>query len=406
VIHRYVLGHRIAKRKVRDLTPRDFRALYRDLAEHGKQDGSGLAAGTIATLSQVLKSALQRLVDDQELHWNPIPRRAVAIERTERPWLRPEQVRELIRFARFRDPDLEVVLRLGALAGLRRGEICGLRWSDLDLVACTATIRSNRTVANGRVSETSPKTAGSMATVNLDPGTVETLERHRRRRADLIEQDVPLSEHVVCSPIGDGREITSPGPSDGWSTTTGAPARAPSFRKPHGSINWGRLVGPTQYFEGGIRSVTGHALDGVQEQDEITLLQLRNEGLDVVFMKDDRYYVPAIAPPMTGKQRFVCPQGHIDTLMTDLHQVDRCLVIGWAAGESNFLSLWRDNCPRPTAHVVSSNHEDAGLTATKLKEAIPNGDFTAIAANGFSDFAGQGVNQLASMIEEMGGLRK
>jgi integrase len=209
LIRCYVLAHRIARRKVRDLGPADFRALYRELAARGGKDGAPLAPGTIATLDQVLKSAVGRLVDDRVLRWHPIPRRAVKATSGERPWLDIEQVRELIRFARFRSPDLEVVVRLGALAGLRRGEICGLRWSDIDLDAGTSTIRRNRTVANGRVGETSPKTAGSRSTVALDEGTVAALQRHRARRAALIEDDVPAAEYVVCTAAGKGLDPTN-----------------------------------------------------------------------------------------------------------------------------------------------------------------------------------------------------
>ena len=111
------------------------------------------------------------LVDDRVLKFHPMPRRAVKVERTERPWLDVDQVRDLIRFVRFADPDMEVVVRLGALAGLRRGEICGLRWTDVSFDAGTLTIRRNRVVASGCVLETSPKTDGSSATISLDDGT-------------------------------------------------------------------------------------------------------------------------------------------------------------------------------------------------------------------------------------------
>ena len=65
---------------------------------------------------------------------------------------------------------MEVVIRLGAVAGLRRGEICGLQ-TDVSFDAGTLTIRRNRVVASGCVLETSPKTDGSSATISLDDGT-------------------------------------------------------------------------------------------------------------------------------------------------------------------------------------------------------------------------------------------
>jgi len=106
VVTRYVLPHPIARRLVRDLEPKDFRALYRFLAASGKEDGTGLAPGTIKTVEQVLRGALQQLVDDRDLPLHTMPHRAVKTIVTERPHLNTDQLRGLIRFATFRYPDL------------------------------------------------------------------------------------------------------------------------------------------------------------------------------------------------------------------------------------------------------------------------------------------------------------
>jgi len=213
VVTRYVLPHPIARRLVRDLEPKDFRALYRFLAASGKEDGTGLAPGTIKTVEQVLRGALQQLVDDRDLPWHPMPHRAVKTIVTERPHLNTDQLRGLIRFATFRYPDLEVVIRLGGLAGLRRGEICGLRWSDVDFGQGTAIIRRNRTVANGVVGESTPKTDSSKAQVVLDSQTVAALERHRQRRSALIEQQVADDDYVICAASGGGLDPNNLGRS-------------------------------------------------------------------------------------------------------------------------------------------------------------------------------------------------
>ena len=46
-----------------------------------------------------------------------------------------------------------------ALSGLRRGEVAGLRWTDVDLNAKTLTIVNNRVSAGGRTVENDPKSA-------------------------------------------------------------------------------------------------------------------------------------------------------------------------------------------------------------------------------------------------------
>ncbi|MGH9304125.1 MAG: tyrosine-type recombinase/integrase [Acidimicrobiales bacterium] len=49
-------------------------------------------------------------------------------------------VARLVRTAEERDPDLGCFLRLSATTGARRGELCGLRWCDVDLRQCAITI--------------------------------------------------------------------------------------------------------------------------------------------------------------------------------------------------------------------------------------------------------------------------
>ena len=71
-----------------------------------------------------------------------------------------------------------------ALSGLRRGEIAGLRWSDIDFHAGTITIAGNRVQAGaGSVVENEPKTLSSCRTPLLDEGLVAVLKRASVRYA-------------------------------------------------------------------------------------------------------------------------------------------------------------------------------------------------------------------------------
>ena len=54
----------------------------------------------------------------------------------------PERVRALIdAAASSRSPEMAAVITLAALTGLRRGELCGLRWSDMDWPGSMVTVR-------------------------------------------------------------------------------------------------------------------------------------------------------------------------------------------------------------------------------------------------------------------------
>lgn len=71
-----------------------------------------------------------------------------------------------------------------ALSGLRRGDIAGLMWADIDFDAGTVTITRNRVQAGaGTVVEGDPKTLSSRRTLPLDAGLVAVLRRASARYA-------------------------------------------------------------------------------------------------------------------------------------------------------------------------------------------------------------------------------
>jgi integrase len=67
-----------------------------------------------------------------------------------------------------------------AMRGLRRGEACGLRWSDLDLDAGLAYITRQVQQVNGALAICPPKSAASRRAVALDPQTIAVLRAYRR----------------------------------------------------------------------------------------------------------------------------------------------------------------------------------------------------------------------------------
>ena len=93
----------------------------------------------------------------------------------------PDEIRLVLRAA---DKDRSGHLWYLALSGLRRAEIAGLMWSDVDLGAGTITVARNRVRAGAAlVVEGDPKTLSSRRTLPLDDGLVGVLRRASARYA-------------------------------------------------------------------------------------------------------------------------------------------------------------------------------------------------------------------------------
>lgn len=94
----------------------------------------------------------------------------------------PDEIRRVLRAA---DKDRNGHLWYLALSGLRRGEIAGLRWSDIGFAEGNVTIVRSRVQAGAAtVVEGEPKTLSSCRTLPLDEGLVAVLKRASARYAE------------------------------------------------------------------------------------------------------------------------------------------------------------------------------------------------------------------------------
>jgi integrase len=93
----------------------------------------------------------------------------------------PEQIGQFL--DRATDHPRFAAAVLAMTAGLRAGEIRGLRWDDLDVRARTLTVRRQ----HGRDGERAPKSSSSRRAVPLTGVALAALERHRARLVDLFD---------------------------------------------------------------------------------------------------------------------------------------------------------------------------------------------------------------------------
>lgn len=120
----------------------------------------------------------------------------------------PDEVAKVLKAA---DADRDGHLWYLALSGLRRGEIGGLRWFDVDQSEKTLTVRMARVTAAGKAVENDPKTNASSRTLPLDEGLAAVLRAGRKRQAEerlALGPSYGEGDYVACDEAGRPYHLT------------------------------------------------------------------------------------------------------------------------------------------------------------------------------------------------------
>jgi integrase len=150
------------------LTPKIVNDLITTLKTTRTSAGrDGLSPRTVQLAIGVLKSACSWAVRNELLARNPVA--AIAQPRADRPEMKAWSVDEARQFlGAVKDDRLSWAWTLALTRGLRRGELCGLKWEDFDLERGTLRINRARVTVEGRPVDSLPKTAAGRRSVPLD----------------------------------------------------------------------------------------------------------------------------------------------------------------------------------------------------------------------------------------------
>ena len=180
------------------LRPGHVQALY------GKLNDGGLTARSILHIHRVLKAALTQAVAWQMLATNPAagatPPRP---ERYEPPVLSPADVRRLLTSAD--EEGYGPLIHTAVMTGLRRGELQGLRWTDVSQDDAVLYVRqAAQWLPHKGWTFRQPKTSKSRRGVALGPETLAVLRRHRLSQAEARLAVGVYEDHglVFASPFG------------------------------------------------------------------------------------------------------------------------------------------------------------------------------------------------------------
>jgi integrase len=177
---------RLGRRRLQSITRKDVESLRDWMLTSGRrrggQPGTPLGARSVRLTLGRLRAALELACRDGRLARNPAEH--VRLPKQDRRPGSTWSEAELRRFAAAAAGDrLAACWRL-SLLGLRRGEVLGLRWADVDLPGRTVTVGRARVLVDARVIEKEPKSERGFRTLPLpDADTAAALAALRDLQA-------------------------------------------------------------------------------------------------------------------------------------------------------------------------------------------------------------------------------
>ena len=183
-----------------DLTSLDLQRFYKHLLDGGRVDRieakkkpKGLAPKTVRNIHQIISSALKLANEQRLIAHNPAD--GCALPKAERKEMQTLPVEQLTSFLReAKDSGVFALYYIDLTTGLRRGELLGLKWSDIDLEKGDLRVQRQIGRIDGKIIEMPLKTKNAYRTLPLSTDAISVLKMQKCK--------VGNSEWVFPSPTG------------------------------------------------------------------------------------------------------------------------------------------------------------------------------------------------------------
>ncbi len=216
----------IGQVKLKDLRPSRVQKLINDCFRHGriisekkdvtedtkkrrkrkpkKEQEPGLSGRTVKYIHGILLQALDQAITEKLIAYNPASKGNIKLPRHEKPEIQPLYTEEARKFLQaIKDMWLYPLFLIDISTGLRRGELLGLQWPDINFTDKTATIRRSLIQIDSKVQlQESVKTKKSKRIVSLTDDCIaelKSLKAHQAQDKLIIGVDnYPKDGYVFC----------------------------------------------------------------------------------------------------------------------------------------------------------------------------------------------------------------
>ena len=183
-----------------DLTSLDLQRFYKHLLDGGRVDRieakkkpKGLAPKTVRNIHQMIGSAYNLALEQRLVTKNPT--QGCALPKAEHKEMQTLPIEQLTSFLReAKDSGVFALYYIDLTTGLRRGELLGLKWSDIDLGKGDLRVQRQIGRIDGKIIEMPLKTKKAYRTLPLSADAIDVLMQQRRKTGN--------SEWVFPSPTG------------------------------------------------------------------------------------------------------------------------------------------------------------------------------------------------------------